>query len=229
MAVSPDGFRYLTSCVAALDPPRGVCLFLEGGYNLSSIALDAEGVVRALLEARGKSSRWTADTKEATPVLLRPPSRPLPMSLHRGALQAFEEALVAGAATGRWQSLVALRDSGTCAVPVMGAWLPPDSHVIYRQRVSNLAVLCDRVQVRACVKTRVALQQPLPARCVLQESSSASSGMAIDTMHRVLQEIIGGLVVVAPLHATRRQVFEGLPRSRCYSNTSIVPVSGLFG
>jgi hypothetical protein len=43
--------RYLTSLLAALDPPRGLVMVLEGGYNLTSIALDAEQCVKSLINA----------------------------------------------------------------------------------------------------------------------------------------------------------------------------------
>lgn len=56
--LTPVGYRALTACLAALDPPRGILAVLEGGYNLDSIAAASVEVTRALVEL-GPTSRRT--------------------------------------------------------------------------------------------------------------------------------------------------------------------------
>jgi acetoin utilization deacetylase AcuC-like enzyme len=48
MEVSPAGYGHLTGLLSSLDIP--LCLLLEGGYFLESIAQDAVHSLRALIE-----------------------------------------------------------------------------------------------------------------------------------------------------------------------------------
>jgi acetoin utilization deacetylase AcuC-like enzyme len=58
--VSPPGYGVLVRMLAALDPPRGLVLVLEGGYNVDALSASVAESVRGLIEASGTSRRRVA-------------------------------------------------------------------------------------------------------------------------------------------------------------------------
>lgn len=96
MHITPGGYAHLTAAVAALDPPRGVVVALEGGYNVDAISASADAVVSALL-ARGPRQRRAGGTPAAAAaVRLPPPPRPPPF-VHPAALQCIRNVAAAQA------------------------------------------------------------------------------------------------------------------------------------
>jgi acetoin utilization deacetylase AcuC-like enzyme len=98
MHVTPGGYAHLTAAVAALDPPRGLVVALEGGYNVDAISASADAVVGALL-ARGPRRRPGGATAPAAPPtgVRLPPPAPLPPFLHPAALQCIRNVAAAQA------------------------------------------------------------------------------------------------------------------------------------
>ena len=96
MCITPAGYEHMTSAISALNPPRGLVVALEGGYNVDSISASAEAVVRALLK------EWDPDTARSHSAVEAPvclPSLPLlpPRFLHPAALQCMRNVAAAQA------------------------------------------------------------------------------------------------------------------------------------
>lgn len=58
--VSPHMYGCMTSILGCLDPPRGLVLFLEGGYTLDAIGPDSLHCVKALVDLAATSRRRAA-------------------------------------------------------------------------------------------------------------------------------------------------------------------------
>jgi hypothetical protein len=207
-------FGCMAAALVAMAPPAGIAVLLEGGYNLTSIAQDAEAVVRALLSGARKAQQ------QSTSLALVPPQLPLPSHVHSGALKAFAAVVSAHAAVGRWHCLFALHErkalepalptarhhsggdhspvgeaTGAAAAAAAAAgepWLPRGATVVFRQRIGDVRALLDYPGPTAA-----------PATC---------STSAVDVLGRVVPLILGldspfvaaKSAPTSPQHHTRR-------------------------
>ena len=60
--VTPPMYGALTAILGALDPPRGLVIFLEGGYNLDSISNDSVACVQTLIDIAPFSRRKASNS-----------------------------------------------------------------------------------------------------------------------------------------------------------------------
>lgn len=142
LRVTPRMYHNMTSLLCALDPPKGMVMALEGGYNLNSISRSAAAVAHALIDSAPSSRRYapavdrdtvarrmtfggevTSPSPSVMPRLL-PPTIPPPTYVHPVALSTLKA--VAEAHAPRWVCMKALVDSQALTVPLPPP-LPPSA------------------------------------------------------------------------------------------------------
>jgi len=94
MHLRPSSYRHMASLLAAVDPPAGIVFALEGGYNVASIAADAEACVAALVAAGASSQR---DLPRNPAARLTAPAAPPPLACAGPALAAMRAVVAAHA------------------------------------------------------------------------------------------------------------------------------------
>ena len=197
MRVSPAGYAAMVGSLAALDPPGGLLVTLEGGYNLASIGACAEATMRALAAGAQCSRRLTASAAASSssprsppPVLLFPDRQPS-TCVHAATLTAMAQ--VASVQAPHWRCMAALH----AAAPRL---LGGASGVMSSGSGGSAAGATTTLQHAAQLR---ALQVCIPLQRALVErsrafSAEAAAGRALDVAALVLAPSPAG---TAPLGA----------------------------